>query len=131
MTCSLGQTHEVPLRGKRSLIADDDGVSADRLASELSALGATVLKSSTTDQASNLAQATNVSLAVIDPECRGRDAVGIAHVLLERGIPFVIHTYRSAEAGRWASMPLVLKPDHCGEVARTVLRLAQTSSISQ
>jgi hypothetical protein len=35
--------------GKRILIADDDGVAADRLTSELSALGATVLKSSTTD----------------------------------------------------------------------------------
>jgi hypothetical protein len=108
----------------------DDGVSADWLGSELSALGATI-KSSTTGQAFNLAQATNVFLAVIDPECRGRDAIRIAHVLLECGIPFVIHTYRSAEAGRWASMPLVLKPDHCGEVARTILRLAQTCSLSQ
>jgi CheY-like chemotaxis protein len=131
MTCSLGQTHEVPLRGKRILIVDDDGVAADRLASELSALGATVLKSSTTDDGLNLAKATNVSLALIDTACRGRDAVGIAHVLLERGILFVIHTYRSAEAGRWASMPLVLKPDQCGELARSILRLAQTWSISQ
>jgi response regulator RpfG family c-di-GMP phosphodiesterase len=129
MTCSLGQTHIFPLKGKRILIVDDDDVSADRLASELHAPGAAVLKSSSTDQAVDLAQTANVSLAVIDPECRGQDAVGIAHVLLECGIPFVIHTYRSAEAGRWASMPLVLKPDHCGEVARTILPLAQTCSI--
>ena len=126
MTCSIGQTHRLPLEGKRILIADDDAVASEALTQELHALGATVLQASTAEDALNQARSA-ITVCVIDPQLRGRNAARLAEALLEDCIPFVVHTYQAAEASRWSPMPLVLKPDHCGEVARTVLRLASSS----
>jgi DNA-binding NtrC family response regulator len=126
MTCSIGQTHRLPLDGKRILIADDDAVTTEALTSELVALWATVLKASTAEDALKQAHSA-IAVCVIDPQIPGRNVAPIEQALLEERIPFVVHTHQAGEASRWSSMPLILKPDRCGEVARTVLRLASMS----
>ena len=128
MRCSLGQTlAPYPLGGQCILIADDDQVVADALVRKLFALGATVITSTTAEDALRQAQRTDLSLCVMDLQIRSRETVNLGHLLCQRRIPFVVHTglYHCLDVMRWPSMPLVYKPDECGEVARTVVRLSE------
>ena len=127
MSHSLGQT---PLCGQRILIADDDQVVADALASKLVALGASVVTSTTAEDALRQAQRTDLSLCVMDLAIRSRETVSLGHLLCQRRIPFVVHTglYHRPDVMRWPFMPLVYKPDECGEVARIVVRLSSQQS---
>ena len=128
MTRSLGQTlAPYPLCGQRIWIADDDRAAADLLATRLVDLGANVNTSTTAEDALRQAQRTNLSLCVMDLEIRSRETVSLGQLLCQRRIPFVVHTglYHRPDVMRWPSMPLVYKPDECGEVARTVVRLSE------
>ena len=128
MSRSLGHTlAPYPLCGQRILIADDDQVVAVALAARLVALGATVVTSTTAEDALRQAQRTDLSLCIMDLEIRSRETVSLGHLLCQRRVPFVVHTglYHRPDVMRWASMPLVYKPDECGEVARTVVTLSE------
>lgn len=127
MMRSLGHTLAPhPLCGQTILIADDDQVVADVLATRLVDLGANVVTSTTAEDALGQAQRTDLSLCVMDLEIRCRETVRLGHLSCRRRVPFV-HTglYHRPDIMRWASMPLVFKPDECGEVARTVVRLSE------
>ena len=122
MTCS-----KFPLRGKHILIADDDEFAAEILARTLVALGATAVMATTTEDALRQTQQTNPALSVLELQLRGRETESLRQALYERRIPFVVYTalHHRAHIGRWAAMPLVYKPDECGEVGRTVVRLSE------
>ena len=122
MTCS-----KFPLRGKHILIADDDEFAAEILARTLVALGATAVMATTTEDALRQTQQTKPVLSVLELQLRGRETESLRQALYERRIPFVAYTalHHRAHIGRWAAMPLVYKPDECGEVGRTVVRLSE------
>ena len=119
-----------PLRGQQILIADDDDIAAEILARTLVALGATAVMATTTEDALRQTQQTNPALSVLDLQLRGRETESLRQALYERRIPFVVYTtlHHRAHIGRWAAMPLVFKPDECGEVGRAVVRLSSQPS---
>jgi DNA-binding response OmpR family regulator len=121
---------KLPLDGQRILIADDDGLLSDVLARRLVTSGATVVTATTTDDALRQTDRHQPSLSIIDLELRGRGTGALRQALYERHIPFVVYTalHHRARIGRWAAMPLIYKPDECGEVERAVVRLASQPS---
>jgi DNA-binding response OmpR family regulator len=117
----------LPLGGKTILVADDDALSAEQVTNRLKASGACVVTATTTLQALKHAHNRRPSLSIIDLELRGAETGGLRHCHYEWKIPFVVYTalHHRPRIGRWAAMPLVYKPDECGEVERAVLRLSE------
>ena len=129
MTYPKGHTRpDSPLCGKRILIAEDDDLLADGLARRLAGLGASVVTATTTEDALRQAQSHALSLSVLDLQLRGRETGLLGQTLYERRIPFVVYTdlHHRPHNGRWAEMQFVYKPDECGEVPRTVVKLSAT-----
>jgi ActR/RegA family two-component response regulator len=125
MVCS-----RFPLHDKHILIADDDHIVANDLAQRLAGLGAIVVTATTTEDALRQAHRHMPSFSVLDLELRGRETEPLRQTLYERRIPFLVYTacHHRPQTGRWAAMPLVYKPDECGEVGRAVVRLSSQPS---
>jgi len=126
MTCSVGQTHrQLPLSGKAILIANDDG--AGTIASKFRALGASVASATTLEDALLPRRRHPPSLAIIDLELGGRETGPLRQACYERHVAFVVYTalHHRPFTGRWTAMPVLYKPDECGELERTVLRLSE------
>ena len=84
---------ELPLRGARVLIVEDEYYIADDLRRELSAAGATVVGPvSTLENAREAVDLGDFDCAVIDLNLHGESAVPIAEWLLKQGKSFVITT---------------------------------------
>ena len=125
MTCSTGQTHSrFSLSAKAILVADDD---PEPIASKLFALGASVATATTIEDALHHVRRHTPSLAIIDLELGGRETGPLRQACYERHVPFVVYTalHHRPFTGRWTAMPVVYKPDECGELERTVLRLSE------
>ncbi len=103
---------------------------ANDLAQRLVALGAVVVTATTTEDALRQTQRHTPAFSVLDLELRGRETGPLRQTLYEGRIPFVVYTacHHWPHTGRWTAMPLVYKPDECGEVGRAVVRLSSQPS---
>jgi ActR/RegA family two-component response regulator len=89
-----------------------------------------VVTATTTEDALRQAHRHTPSFSILDLQLRGRDTGPLRQALYERRIPFLVYTacHHRSHTGRWAAMPLVYKPDECGEVGRAVVRLSSQPS---
>jgi DNA-binding response OmpR family regulator len=98
--------------GRTVLVIEDEPLILFDLSQALEEAGATVLPATTTDAAMRHLECPSVAAAVLD----WMDG-GICQRLIERGLPFVIHTGRStSELGDRADVPIVRKPARPTEV---------------
>jgi CheY-like chemotaxis protein len=115
------------LTGARVLIVEDEAIIAMDIQAILEEDGATVAGcASTLSEALNLAKRLDISAAILDI-CIGRDsATSIAHILRERGVPFVFYSGQGATDPRrleWKDVPLLSKPATARQLCEAVARL--------
>lgn len=101
------------LAGARVLIVEDRFLLADDLRRDLIVHGASIIgPASTVDGARSLVNGSDVDLAVLDIDLRGRAVYPLAEELQDRGIPVVFASGmpKSLMPRRWAAEPFVGKP---------------------
>ena len=101
------------LRGKRILIVEDEPLIAFDL--ELAVRdqdGCVPSIAHTVSDASNLIATVAIDGAVLDMQLKDGIAVAVAEALVERGIPFVIHSGQAEITAprAWAHVPVIEKP---------------------
>ena len=105
---------DLPLKGCRIFVAEDEYLLADELAQELDDLGADVIGPvPTVDQAIDLLQATDrLDGAVLDVNLGGTLVYPVAEVLHDRGVPIVFTTGYDADAipAQFSRIPRCEKP---------------------
>jgi DNA-binding response OmpR family regulator len=100
------------LAGRTILVIEDEPLILLDLSQALEKAGATVLSATTADAALQHMECPSVAAAVLDWM-----ADGICQRLIDHGLPFVIHTGRSAsELGDGIDAPIVRKPASSSEV---------------
>lgn len=97
----------------RVLLVEDEGPIALMIEDMLADLGCDVVASAAHfGRACELAISAQVDIAVLDLNLDGQSAVPVAHILSERGIPFVFSTGYGADRlpQEFAACPSVTKP---------------------
>lgn len=108
----MAEVLELPLRGRRILVVEDDPIIAMGLCSLLEdAGGAVVGPASTLEEAFRLVEKDNLSAAVLDVRLERGDTLPLANLLLTRRIPFVFQTSDPGlVAGLYPEVPVLRKP---------------------
>lgn len=101
------------LRGLKALVVEDEGAVALLIEDMLLDLGCDIAASAAhLDRARELARSVSIDFALLDLNLNGSSALPIAHILRERGIPFVFSTgYGAAGISQeFDSCPILAKP---------------------
>jgi DNA-binding NtrC family response regulator len=101
------------LPAQRILIIEDEPMIALDLKLALAEAGADVVGiASTIDEARELAEAPDITGAVVDLRLHGQSVRGVAQRLTERAIPFLFYSgHDEAPTARsWPAVPLLTKP---------------------
>ena len=101
------------LAGRRALVVEDEGPVALLIEDMLIDLGCEIAAAATElDTACDLARAATIDFALLDLNLNGKSALPVAHILHERGIPFVFSTGYgvSGIAEEFSSHPTLAKP---------------------
>jgi DNA-binding response OmpR family regulator len=114
------------------LLVEDDPLIAYQLECDLRKAGARVITAGYLDAASYMAQHPDLWGAVIDLQLGDENAISLCRHLVQRDVPFVVHTGRSAEAvhREWPGVPVVHKPALPGEIATALSSLARQGDSS-
>ena len=113
------------LAGLKALIVEDEGPVALLIEDMLLDLGCEIAASAAElDRACEFARTATIDFALVDLNLNGKSAVPVAHVLRERGIPFVFSTGYgvSGLAEEFSSHPTLAKPFVVDDVRQTILR---------
>lgn len=110
------------------LIVEDEPIVALSLAFAVEAAGAVVLgPAASTVEALELLAEAEVDAAIVDVILEDRDITPVALVLIDRRVPFVVHTGTGLPAelaARHPDLPVMMKPINAGEVmARLMLQI--------
>jgi ActR/RegA family two-component response regulator len=97
---------------KLLLLVEDEPLIAYEVERDLRNAGARVITAGYLDAASYMTQHPDLSGAVVDFQLGDETAVSLWRRLVERCLPFVIHTGYSADAIRreWPLVPIIQKP---------------------
>jgi len=115
-------TDPAPLR---VLIVEDEGPVALLIEDMLFDLGHEVTASAANlDSACKLAGTADIDLVLLDLNLDGASAMPVAHILRERGIPFVFSTGYGATGipKEFACYPVLAKPFALSDLQATILR---------
>ena len=113
------------LAGLKALIVEDEGPVALLIEDMLLNLGCEIAASAAElDRACAFARAATIDFALVDLNLNGRSAAPVAHILRERGIPFVFSTGYgvSGLAEELSSHPTLTKPFVVDDLRLTLLR---------
>lgn len=103
----------VDLTGLKALVVEDEGAVALLIEDMLLDLGCTIAASAAElARASELARSAQIDFAILDLNLAGASALSVAHILRERGIPFVFSTGygTGGVSADFAAHPVVSKP---------------------
>lgn len=103
----------ISFSGARVLVVEDEGLVAMLIETMLEDLGCTVVSSvAQLAKATDLARSIEVDLAMLDVNLAGELVFPVAHILRERGIPFVFSTGYGASGvqDEFALHPVLHKP---------------------
>lgn len=113
------------LTGLRAMVVEDEGPVALLVEDMLMELGCEVVASAAeVERACALARTATIDVALLDLNLAGKSALPVAHVLRERGIPFVFSTgYGVTElAAEFRSQPTLAKPFRIDDLERALMR---------
>jgi len=119
------------LGGQRILIVEDEPPIAIDLESVVRDLGGVVVGiASTVGEAIELVDAGKIDGAILDLLLRSESGEPVADALVERRIPFVIHSGTVDSTGRktWSGMPSVTKPAPPERVVGMLANLLQAKN---
>jgi CheY-like chemotaxis protein len=104
---------------KLILLVEDQPLIAYDLEREFRKAGARVIAAGHLDAALPMAEHPDLSGAVIDLRLRATSAIPVCRRLVERKIPFIVHTGYAADAiqQQWPAIPIIQKPARPEEVA--------------
>ena len=104
---------------KLLLLVEDQPLIAYDVERELRKAGARVIAAAHLDTALPMAEHPDLSGAVIDLRLGADSAIPICRRLVERKIPFVVHTGYAADAvqQQWPAVPIIQKPARPEEIA--------------
>lgn len=115
--------------GLKVLIVEDEGFVALMIEDMLQDLGCEIVGSvARLAEASGLAAAAKVDLAILDINLAGQPSFPLAEILRERGIPFVFSTGygQSGLPHEFAGYPLIGKPFSIKELQQTIALALQS-----
>jgi CheY-like chemotaxis protein len=109
------------------LLVEDEPLIAYQLECDLRKAGARVITAGHLEAAAYMAQHPDLWGAVIDLQLGDEDAIAVCRRLVQRELPFVVHTGHSAEAVQreWPGVPIIRKPALPGEIATALCGLAR------
>jgi DNA-binding response OmpR family regulator len=111
------------LAGMRALVVEDEAPVALLIEDMLFDFGCEIAASAASlDTARESAHLATIDFAVLDLNLSGSSAIPVAHILRERGIPFVFSTGYGASGipAEFASYPALAKPFTADELLRKV-----------
>lgn len=114
------------VQGKRVLVVEDSGLTADEIVFGLEDLGCfAVGPVATIDQARDLLQHTQVDCALLDVNLDGVYVFPLAETLLQRRIPFILTTGYGAShlPEQYRAVPQLEKPFSDEELAKALAAL--------
>lgn len=122
-----GNPPKSPLSGKRILVVEDSGLTADEIIFGLEELGCKPIgPAATIEQGLEIVDRQSVDCALLDVNLAGEYVFPLAEALRERGIPFVLTTgYESSHLpDEYRDTPKLAKPftdDELEAKLRTIL----------
>jgi CheY-like chemotaxis protein len=121
----------VDFAGLRVLMVEDEGPVALLIEDMLLDLGCEIVASAAdVEHACEVARVAEIDLALLDLNLQGLSALPVAHILRERGIPFIFSTGYGAGGviKEFASSPILAKPFVFAELQQK-MQLALTPDV--
>jgi len=116
----------MPLNGHRILLVEDELLIAFNLESIVrEAHGEVAAHAASLAKALKLADAPNLSLAILDFRLGSKDSLPVATKLYAAGVPFIFHTASNVPEllGIWPRVPIVQKPAAPGRLVSALVSL--------
>jgi CheY-like chemotaxis protein len=115
-----------PLLDVSVLIVEDEPLIALDLHETLRKAGASIIASTTIDDALSLIRYADISVALLDINLGGRDCSAVCEALAHKSIPFMFHTAQVLPdiKRHWPRVPALIKPADDDCIIATLANLA-------